>query len=775
MSTESLPPQSGTHGFGLASVDLVPFIVAAAAIASGLSGQEPTGNAGADFALSALFGGGLVQLSQTAKRHTLEIASVLGLFFTALAMPWAAIGLVALASSLMINRYWKLDRDSWLIGAAITAALLSQVLLNLPSIRWVGTASLMAAVAAAPIVASGLAGLSPMHRHRTILATIALSFFAAFAAAFALWGALTVRASVETGVDQAEQGLRALENGDQPTALALLDASEENFANATGRLRGPMSWASRVVPVVAQHSRALETTATQGERLVRTAARTVRSADLDSIRGVNGTIDLAQVAAVNVELASANDVLVDAYNSVRAVRTPWVLPLLDNRLADVEAELITTGQDTQVALLATDVLPDLLGADGLRRYLILFVQPAESREFGGFVGAYGILEANAGRLDLIESGSIDDDLVLSGFAEAQLTGEFEEAFVRIAPGTYPQNITSVPDLDSIARGAAELMPQWRRNPSYTIDGVITMDPYAVAGLLELVGPVSIESRDQPLNAANVTDFLLRDQYYEFDDLGRDARQDALTELAGAAFDRLLTIELPGPGRISEVFGPLARANRIAMSTYDPLENVFFDQVDLSANMPQVGTAVDFFGTYTSTAFASKLDAYLELEQTIIIEPNPTTGEVNTSIAATLINAVTPDAPAYAIGPNGGDNQVVVSMYSRAELAGLMGSDPTIPTAAIDAFGYRRFTVITDVPRQQSVTLTATAQSTMLDTRHDVFVAAQPAANIGQVTIIVRPVPGWSVLGDGVAADGSWTTTLPLDQSRGFSFEFGPSN
>ena len=770
--------------FGLQSRDVVPVVAVLNGIASALSGQQPTGNLAADFVLPFALGGVVAWLAQYARAQAIVGSALLAFFFTGLQLPAALIGGAAIASAVLITSWRRFDADSWAIGTAVSGALTTQTVLNLPSIRFAGSASLLAAVALAPIVVTGFKKLPAVHRKRSVRILIGLATYAVVATILAVVAALTVRNQVELGIEQAEDGVTAVEQGDQPGALVLLEAAGDNLDQAANRLAGPLTWPARFVPITAQHSRALETAADQGSALAATAARTVTQADVERIRGQNGEIDVALVQSVNAELERANVTLLDARLSLLDVNTPWLLPQLSSRLESVDEELVATGADIDLATHATAVLPGILGAEEQRRYLVLFVQPAESREFGGFVGAYGVLEVDNGRFNLAESGSMGDDFG-DGPATFTSPGDFPESYLRIGPQINPQNLTGTADLSTIAAAVQDLAPQWRENPDFVVDGIITIDPYALAGMLELTGPIQVDGRPEPLTADNVVDFLLREQYLEFTD-NRDARQDVLNVLAGQAFEALFSIEIPGPERLGAIFGPVARADRLSMVTTSDLENAFLDRILLSADLPDVGSSVEMLGIYSQTATASKLDAYATRTISYDVTVDPATGQITSDLEIVDRNDAPADADTFVLGrnpingPDGtqvelGDNYLALGLYTRAEVTAFDADTATTLSEPRAAYSYTRHQLIYEVPLGGSTTVSATLATTLEPGRYDLFVPAQATANPVTFTLTVTPTPGWDIVGLATDTNGAWTQTFTLDEPRGFTVLFEPSS
>jgi hypothetical protein len=777
------PEDDNTIRLGLAPDAVIPLILGASAILAAFSGQRPTDNPIADFALTAAFGALVPWLAGYATRSQLiGLGAVLAFFFSGFQLPAALLAGLALVGAVALSERKRFDAPSAMILQTIVGALVTHATLHLPNIRYVGTASLLAAICLAPMVVSGFQGLPDGMRRDVRRVAIWAGAFAVIATVLTGVAALTARGAVETGIEQAEDGIDALEGGDQDAAVELLESAQVNFSDASGRLGGVLALPSRVVPIVAQHSRALETAANQGQNLAAAAVQTVTTADVDQIRGSNGAIDLAIVDDVNSELTNANRVLQNAQASIRSVRSPWLIPFLDDRLESVEVELQDVVGDIDLANHATAVVPAILGADGTRTYLVLFVQPAESREFGGFVGAYGLLQATEGKLSLLESGSIDAEF---GTGEALFTqaGLFPEAYFDKRPYIFPQNLTGVADLRTIADAAKDLAPQWREDPDFSLDGVMTIDPIALGGFLELTGPIAVAGRDEPIDSSNVADFLLREQYLEFDGDARDERQDALRDLAGTAFAELLSIEIPGPERLGAIFGPLARSDRLTFTTFDDFENAFLSRVLLDANLPNVSEQVEMIGWFHETGIAGKIDAYTERDIAYDVTVNPDTGETAGTLRVTYRNNAPATATSYVLGNvprdgldgtplTTGTNFVNVALYTRAGVGETTVDDEPLKFEdPKPSLSYEHHRSAIEVPLSEERTILVELQGQVAPGRYDLLVAAQALAVVGDFEVTIRPTDGWRIAGDAAADDGSWTVSGPLDFHQAISVEF----
>ena len=200
---------------------------------------------------------------------------------------------------------------------------------------------------------------------------------------------------------------------------------------------------------------------------------------------------------------------------------------------------------------AIDLAPDMLGAGEPRTYLVLFTTPSESRGLGGFIGSYGELTVDDGRLTLSNFGRAQDLDAAAVQAGARVEGH--EAFLRqygrfgygddgaVGNAAF-RNLAMSPDFPTVAEIGASLYEQ---TTGREVDGVIAMDPFVVSALLRYVGTIDLPTVGVQLDAGSAIPYLLLDQYV----LGaadNDTRADGLAEAASLTFDALLGGALPDP-------------------------------------------------------------------------------------------------------------------------------------------------------------------------------------------------------------------------------------
>ncbi|MEK7092940.1 MAG: DUF4012 domain-containing protein, partial [Patescibacteria group bacterium] len=125
----------------------------------------------------------------------------------------------------------------------------------------------------------------------------------------------------------------------------------------------------------------------------------------------------------------------------------------------------------------TGFLSSLTGTDRPRRYLVLFTNSSELRPTGGFPGSYGLLTFEKGRVKDFRADDIYNP-----------DGQIKELVVpplqlqHITPGWGMRDAAWWIDFPASAR---KVMSYWQRGGGAAVDGVITIKPDILAGILKI--------------------------------------------------------------------------------------------------------------------------------------------------------------------------------------------------------------------------------------------------------------------------------------------------
>jgi hypothetical protein len=250
----------------------------------------------------------------------------------------------------------------------------------------------------------------------------------------------------------------------------------------------------------------------------------------------------------------------------------------------------------------------MLGADGPRTYLVLFQNLAEVRATGGVAGAFAVIRADRGRVEIVGQGSASADL-----------RTFEAPVLRLDPamrhlysdrlGKFPADVNFTPHFPTAAKLAREM---YRRRTGVTVDGVLATDPVALSYLLRATGPVQLPSGDT-LTAANAVRRLLSDVYAR---LPSSPEQDAyFAGAARAAFGALTGGRVDPVAAISGLTRAAEEHRLLLWSAHESEQDLLTGTV-LEGALPDHDEDRPTVGVYLNDGTGAKLSYYLELSATL---------------------------------------------------------------------------------------------------------------------------------------------------------------
>ena len=400
-----------------------------------------------------------------------------------------------------------------------------------------------------------------------LIGAVCAAVVVAGAAAGIGYAVYTSRHALTDGLRNAERGVAALEHDDYDEAARLFQEAAADLDEATDQLDQPWARPAAVVPVLAQHRSAVVDMSATGAVGATTVATALDDIDLDALRVVDGRIDVDALMAVEEPLEDVREALDELQVATDAAQSPWLVPRARTVLDDFDQSIAEHVPALDSALAAVRMAPDMLGADGPRRYLLLFTTPSEARGLGGFIGSYAELTADEGQLVLSNSGHtarLDPEVEAAG-ARVEAPAEFVSRYGEFGYGSESgqvgdaafRNLSMTPHFPWVGEIAASFYEQ---TTGRHIDGVIAIDPFVIAKLLEYTGPIDLPAYEHQLAADNAVDYLLHDQYVTGAD-DNTLRREVLADAASATFNAMMAGGLPDPIRLAGDMGPLVEDRR----------------------------------------------------------------------------------------------------------------------------------------------------------------------------------------------------------------------
>jgi len=524
------------------------------------------------------------------------------------------------------------------------------------------------------------------------------------------------------------------------------------------------------VPVVGRHGRTLLAMAESGSALSAAGARAASEArGTTPIRLANGSVPLERIVALQAPARDALSSLATAEERLDGARSPVLIAPVARRLDLLSAKVHQVRREVEVAGMASELAPAMLGSDRPRRYFLALQTPSELRGSGGFIGNFGEISADRGRLKLERLGRTADLNTGGNPTQRRLVApaDYLARYSRFDPAMTWQNITMSPDFPSVAQAITNLYPQSGGRP---VDGVIAVDPIGLAGLLKAVGPVQVKEWPVPITADNAAQILLFDQYVR---LQGDARVDFLARVTDAVWQRLTT-STPGFAELAQALSPVMAEKHIQLASTDPGEEQALGRLGVAGAMAPVQG--DFLAVVTQNASANKIDWFLRRAIDYRARFDPGTGEVRSKLRITLRNGAPGGGlPDYVIGSETvpplpkGANKVYLSVYSPlGASAATLDGRPLLLESQLER-NRRVYSAYVVIPAGGSSTIELDLKGRVESPDgedsggYNLDLHRQPFLAPDSVTTSLELAPGWRV--DGQAGGTNGTERLELVADR----------
>lgn len=251
---------------------------------------------------------------------------------------------------------------------------------------------------------------------------------------------------------------------------------------------------------------------------------------------------------------------------------------------------------------ALSILPDFLGQDGGRTYLIYATTTSEVRSSGGLGGSLGSMTTNNGSIQ------IGDFYPNTEFEGISVCSQSMRDLFTFTFDLRDQEVD--PDFNGVAKNMATI---WQRSShSSNVDGVMSFDPVFIQELVKLNGSVQVP--DGPLlTGDNTAEFLLngiyKDIYVSYQD---QYFQYVASQVMGSTFRGMTAKKLLS---IVKMISPMAEGRHFYFTSFHDDEGKAFADLGLSKSVPSDEEKPEV-GVYFNELNASKMDWYLKRQTSI---------------------------------------------------------------------------------------------------------------------------------------------------------------
>lgn len=480
---------------------------------------------------------------------------------------------------------------------------------------------------------------------------------------------LAVRSSLTAAADLVPELQQQIADGDEEGARATLADVQEHADDASEASHGPHWSVVSLLPVARPNLQAVQVVADVVDALATDAlptfADSARLVGPGGLTPVDGRIDLAPLVEAAPSIVAADESVQAGLVDLRGVDTDALLAPLATAVTDLTDTMTGVASTTSTASRAVQVVPAMLGAEGPRSYLMLVQNNAEPRATGGIPAWVLLITADDGVLTFAEQRSAAEFQLDTPVLE--LT-DAERALFGADLGQKMADVNFTPDFPRTAELASAM---WQQEYPGQIDGVLSLDPVALAGIMKTSGPLMLPGVQ--LDANNVADYLMNGVYLQIAD---KAQQDLLFKVVSSAMFAQI---LGGAGEIVDAFPAIAqsaREGRVMLWSAHADEQELLEPTVLggallgSASGPSSGSEQPVIGLYLNDGTAGKMGYYLERSITAEATECLADGSQVVDVSLTMTSTAPSDAaslPIHVTGVSGdvpaGDIRTNVLVYA----------------------------------------------------------------------------------------------------------------
>jgi len=241
------------------------------------------------------------------------------------------------------------------------------------------------------------------------------------------------------------------------------------------------------------------------------------------------------ISQIKIELTKTNELLGFAQTQLQTEEALSSFNL-EKKLKDLSNQIPQWRQNLYLAQTALDILPEALSLEGKKTYLLLLQNNHELRPTGGFIGSYGLLTFEKGKLLDIK---IEDVYT----ADGQLKGHVEppeEIKNYLGEETwFLRDSNFSPDFPTSASRAGWFL---EKEIARQTDGVIGLNLYFIQKILKVTGPILLPDYDEQVTSDNLFE---RCQYHAEVNFfpGSTQKKDFLSSLTTQLFEKLKELPL----------------------------------------------------------------------------------------------------------------------------------------------------------------------------------------------------------------------------------------
>ncbi len=320
----------------------------------------------------------------------------------------------------------------------------------------------------------------------------------------------------KTGIQNLELAKDNLLNLDTDKSLSYFKLASSNFeeANTEYSKAKLLETSASVIPILSSYQQNAESLLAMG--------RDFSSAGIELTQGIKEITNDKDGNALNLiqNVKKHTSSIEQKVNSIEASLLKINTNFLDKDTAGkIEKIKLTLPKIKRVLKITEEVndnIPEALGVNKEKNYLIVFQNNNEMRSTGGFIGSFGILKMENGqRKDFFINDIYELDNNYAGAVKAGLTPYIKPPYPmdpQFTGNWALRDANTNPDFSKSAQNIIDFYKKevpFLKDPKYPeeIDGVISVTPSVLESILEVTGPLNLDEYGLTLNSKNLLETL----------------------------------------------------------------------------------------------------------------------------------------------------------------------------------------------------------------------------------------------------------------------------
>ena len=420
-----------------------------------------------------------------------------------------------------------------------------------------------------------------------------------------------------------------------------------DIARSFPKVGGLLAETEHFVRAAELSSSAAQGTLTVAEGALRGKNKIIKP-DPDDPKG-GARIDIARIREIGGIISDVRKKIV----AVRAELDAVDLARIPQRLRRSVTDGIQRAKETDAVLADAEagfaILPEVLGADGPRTYMIIMQNPAEQRGTGGSALRFSPLVINDGKPKL----PTGKNTTLSVYDVDEDRRQFPE--VPVPEDAWYQRV--VPDSRRFGNAnwtpdwplASELMLAYGRaaEPDFPqVDGMIAVDPLMLQNLMPGIGPFNTHYGNR-ISERRAVHFLLSRAYSAFG-AKDEVRKRVLSGVVERFYERM--VDPKHPTALMQGFGKSLAEKHMQIWLADPRAQAFIERMDWDGSI-ETAEGSDYLNVVEQNVGGNKLDYFQSQthELDVRVEGDNAVNEVTVAVT----NGTILPQHRYVMGDSGG--------------------------------------------------------------------------------------------------------------------------